>query len=115
MEVEELDQLKEFMEAAKMDVCKGEYHIPLDHRLTHPNYPQLGPPSKISQELYYEILTKVLSDLRQLVTAETENFYQSGNTEMTTEDRDAILGSVDGQKVRLKVLQEFNIIGKHFL
>lgn len=66
-------------------------------------------PREITKELYVELITKVLSDYREEAKSKVQEFYSTGQTTMTVEERNSILASIDGLELRDQVLQEFNI------
>lgn len=101
MEKHNTDQCKLMERLVKVNkdrVAKGE---PIDFELPFPE--------QITKEMYYELISKVLSDLRSAVKTQVTEFRLEGNTVMTVQDRDRILSSVDGDQIRGKVLQEFGV------
>ena len=81
-----------------MRVMNGE---PIDFELPFPK--------SVTKEMYYELISKVLSELRVQVKEKVDKFRETSPKLMTVEDRDTILKSVDGAKVREQVLNEFGV------
>ncbi|CAI2374312.1 unnamed protein product [Moneuplotes crassus] len=109
VELEEIEELKTWMKESKIKVLQGEFQVYLDKSLVEVNTDNTKVTNKIPKELYYELLSKILCDLRHEVKLRKEKFYAEGNTVMTTKDRDQILNSIDGVQVRENVFKEFGI------
>lgn len=100
---EKCQQVKRLVKVNKMHVITGQQ---IDFELPFPK--------EISKEMYYELISKVLSDLRQAVNQKVDLFYSQNVPEkatrvMTVEHRDQILMSVNTVQIRETVLKEFGV------
>ena len=74
------------MKESKLKVAKGQFMVEDKYNLAE----------VISQQMYYELFNKILSDLREIIQQLVKEFYDSGNQVMTMEDRNELMKKVKG-------------------